>query len=118
MVVRRGERARLDIELQRRAQVREGLIEGRRALARQRRLEPREREDALVRRKVERDAVRVGQLSVESARRGKALDGEGLGAAWGKQMALEMLAAAGFTDVTVETVDGDVANNYYIARKG
>jgi hypothetical protein len=30
---------------------------------------------------------------------------------WGEQKALEMIAAAGFTDVRVETVDGDVVNN-------
>ena len=46
-----------------------------------------------------------------------ALGGEGLGAVWGKQKALEMLSAAGFSNVIVETVDGDVANDYYIARK-
>ena len=45
-----------------------------------------------------------------------ALDGAGLGAMWGEQKALEMLAEAGFTDVRVETVDGDIGNNYYVAR--
>jgi SAM-dependent methyltransferase len=43
--------------------------------------------------------------------------GEGLGAMWGEQKALEMLAAAGFEDVRVETVDGDVMNNYYVATR-
>ena len=43
---------------------------------------------------------------------------EGLGTMWGEQKALEMLAAAGFTNVEVERVDGDILNNYYIATKG
>jgi len=46
-----------------------------------------------------------------------ALDGEGLGAMWGEQKALELLAEAGLTDVRVEQVEGDIFNNYYIARK-
>ena len=29
-----------------------------------------------------------------------------------------MLAAAGFTNVEVERVDGDILNDYYIATKG
>ena len=37
-----------------------------------------------------------------------ALDGAGLGAAWGEQTALAMLADAGFTSVTTEQVEGDV----------
>jgi ubiquinone/menaquinone biosynthesis C-methylase UbiE len=44
-----------------------------------------------------------------------ALDGEGLGAMWGEQRALEMLADAGFTNVEVKQVDGDLFNNFYIA---
>ena len=47
-----------------------------------------------------------------------ALDGEGLGAVWGEQKAREMLAAAGFTNVDVEQVEGDILNSYYIARRG
>jgi SAM-dependent methyltransferase len=43
--------------------------------------------------------------------------GAGLGAAWGEQMALSMLADAGFSDVRVETVEGDIGNNYYVATK-
>jgi 2-polyprenyl-3-methyl-5-hydroxy-6-metoxy-1,4-benzoquinol methylase len=43
--------------------------------------------------------------------------GEGLGAMWGEQKALELLAEAGFTDVTVKQVEGDFLNNFYIARK-
>lgn len=46
-----------------------------------------------------------------------ALDGEGLGAVWGEELALSMLADAGFRDVEVRTVDDDILNNYYIARR-
>ena len=46
-----------------------------------------------------------------------ALDGEGLGAAWGEQKAIELLNEAGFTKIDVRTVEGDFINNYYIARK-
>jgi ubiquinone/menaquinone biosynthesis C-methylase UbiE len=41
--------------------------------------------------------------------------GPGLGAAWGKQKALEMLDEAGFDDVRVETLPHDPINYYYIA---
>jgi SAM-dependent methyltransferase len=47
-----------------------------------------------------------------------ALDGAGLGAAWGEQTALAMLGDAGFSDVATERVEGDIFNVYYIARKG
>jgi 2-polyprenyl-3-methyl-5-hydroxy-6-metoxy-1,4-benzoquinol methylase len=46
-----------------------------------------------------------------------ALDGAGLGTVWGEQKALEMLTAAGFTDIEVKTVEGDIMNNYYVARR-
>ena len=46
-----------------------------------------------------------------------ALDGEGLGAMWGEEKAMEMFADAGFTNVDVARVEGDVLNNYYIATK-
>jgi SAM-dependent methyltransferase len=46
-----------------------------------------------------------------------ALDGMGLGTVWGEQKAREMLADAGFTDVDVESIEGDPINSYYIARK-
>jgi SAM-dependent methyltransferase len=46
-----------------------------------------------------------------------ALGGVGLGAVWGKQKALAMLAEAGFTNLEVKNVEGDIFNNYYIARK-
>jgi SAM-dependent methyltransferase len=45
------------------------------------------------------------------------LGGAGLGAAWGEELACEMLAEAGFRNVDVKQVEGDVTNNYYIARK-
>jgi ubiquinone/menaquinone biosynthesis C-methylase UbiE len=44
--------------------------------------------------------------------------GEGLGAMWGEEKALEMLHNAGFTNVEVKRVEGDILNNYYIATKG
>ena len=46
-----------------------------------------------------------------------ALDGAGLGTAWGTQLATSMLADAGFGDVRVAEVESDPINNYYIARK-
>ncbi|MHB8631583.1 MAG: class I SAM-dependent methyltransferase [Candidatus Limnocylindria bacterium] len=45
-----------------------------------------------------------------------ALGGAGLGTVWGRELALEMLAAAGFTKVDVRTVEGDIFNAYYVAR--
>jgi SAM-dependent methyltransferase len=47
-----------------------------------------------------------------------ALDGAGLGAAWGEQTARRMLGDAGFTDIEAEHVEGDPINVYLIARKG
>ena len=41
--------------------------------------------------------------------------GFGLGTAWGEQLALQMLADAGFASVNVAHVEGDWINNYYIA---
>jgi ubiquinone/menaquinone biosynthesis C-methylase UbiE len=46
-----------------------------------------------------------------------ALGGEGLGTVWGEQKARELLAEAGFRDVTTKQVEGDILNNYYIATK-
>jgi SAM-dependent methyltransferase len=43
--------------------------------------------------------------------------GAGLGTVWGEELALRMLADAGFTDVTVESVDDDPFNAYYVARR-
>lgn len=47
-----------------------------------------------------------------------AYDGEGLGAMWGREKALEMLAEAGFTQVEVKELAHDIQNHYYINRKG
>jgi 2-polyprenyl-3-methyl-5-hydroxy-6-metoxy-1,4-benzoquinol methylase len=43
--------------------------------------------------------------------------GAGLGTVWGEQRAKRMLDEAGFTDIEVKQVEGDIFNNYYIARK-
>ena len=43
--------------------------------------------------------------------------GAGLGAVWGEQKALAMLAEAGFSDIRVETVEGDIASNCYVSTK-
>lgn len=42
--------------------------------------------------------------------------GPGLGAAWGKELALRMLAEAGFDDVRVERLPHDQLNYYYVAK--
>jgi 2-polyprenyl-3-methyl-5-hydroxy-6-metoxy-1,4-benzoquinol methylase len=46
-----------------------------------------------------------------------ALDGAGLGTAWGRQLATSMLADAGFVDVQVAEAQADPFNYYYIAKK-
>ncbi len=46
-----------------------------------------------------------------------ALGGEGLGAAWGEEQAVELLSEAGFSEVAVRQLSHDIINNYYIARK-
>ncbi len=46
-----------------------------------------------------------------------ALGGEGLGAVWGEQKARELLTEAGFSDVSVHQVPGDIFNNFYVARR-
>jgi len=43
--------------------------------------------------------------------------GMGLGAVWGEEKALEMLTEAGFTNVTIQQLDHDFLNNYYIVKK-
>lgn len=43
--------------------------------------------------------------------------GDGLGAVWGEQTAKQMLSDAGFGELEVRQVEGDIFNNYYIARK-
>lgn len=47
-----------------------------------------------------------------------AQDGTGLGAAWGEQIATQMLHKAGFGSVEVREVEGDLINNFYVARPG
>ncbi|WP_213163491.1 class I SAM-dependent methyltransferase [Kaustia mangrovi] len=42
--------------------------------------------------------------------------GEGLGAMWGEEKALDYLAAAGFAETEVRTLEHDIQNNYYICR--
>ena len=46
-----------------------------------------------------------------------ALDGAGLGAVWGAQLATSMLGDAGFDDVRVAEIESDPINNYYLAWK-
>lgn len=43
-----------------------------------------------------------------------AYGGMGLGAVWGKEKALEMLAAAGFQNVEVKQLEHDILNYYYV----
>ena len=44
-------------------------------------------------------------------------DGVGLGAMWGREVALKMLAEAGFNQVEVRNLPHDIVNAYYVARK-
>jgi 2-polyprenyl-3-methyl-5-hydroxy-6-metoxy-1,4-benzoquinol methylase len=46
-----------------------------------------------------------------------ALNGEGLGTMWGEQLARKKLGEAGFTNVEVKSVEGDILNAYYVATK-
>ena len=46
-----------------------------------------------------------------------AANGMGLGAMWGEEKALEMLAEAGFRSVEIKTLEHDFQNNYYIMKK-
>jgi SAM-dependent methyltransferase len=43
--------------------------------------------------------------------------GPGLGAMWGKEIALEMLKGAGFRDIRIEQLSHDIQNYYYITLK-
>lgn len=36
---------------------------------------------------------------------------------WGEQKARELLGEAGFGNVTVHQLPGDIANNYYVTRR-
>jgi len=42
--------------------------------------------------------------------------GEGLGACWGREKARELLGEAGFSDVGVHRVEGDILNDYFVCR--
>ncbi|MFC8015664.1 class I SAM-dependent methyltransferase [Streptomyces cinereoruber] len=42
--------------------------------------------------------------------------GAGLGAMWGRELAVSMMSEAGFTDVQIKNVEGDIMNQYYVAR--
>ena len=44
-------------------------------------------------------------------------NGAGLGTMWGEQVASQMLREAGFKQIAVKHVEGDIANSYYIASK-
>ena len=46
-----------------------------------------------------------------------AAGGMGLGTMWGEQTARRMLAEAGFTEVDIRHIDGDIVNTYYIATR-
>ncbi len=46
-----------------------------------------------------------------------AYGGEGLGAMWGEEKAIEMLNAAGFTNVSKHRLERDFMNTYYVATK-
>ncbi len=46
-----------------------------------------------------------------------ASDGAGLGTAWGEELALEMLAAAGFVDTTVHETPGDPLDSVYVTHR-
>ena len=47
-----------------------------------------------------------------------ASNGEGLGAVWGRQKAVEKLREAGFSgEINVKEIEGDILNYYYIAKK-
>jgi ubiquinone/menaquinone biosynthesis C-methylase UbiE len=43
--------------------------------------------------------------------------GEGLGTMWGEEKACQMLEEAGFNQIEVQQLEGDMLNNYYIAKK-
>ena len=46
-----------------------------------------------------------------------AYGGVGLGTVWGEEKALEMFGEAGFKNIAVHRVEGDIFNNYYVMRK-
>ena len=46
-----------------------------------------------------------------------AFNGEGLGTMWGKELAVKKLDEAGFKDIEVKNIEGDIMNYYYLSRK-
>jgi SAM-dependent methyltransferase len=46
-----------------------------------------------------------------------ALDGAGLGTAWGEQKAVAMLEAAGFREIEIHRLEEEPMQNFYVARK-
>lgn len=46
-----------------------------------------------------------------------ALDGDGLGTMWGRELAVKMLKAAGFEHVEIRNLSHDFQNCYYIVTK-
>jgi 2-polyprenyl-3-methyl-5-hydroxy-6-metoxy-1,4-benzoquinol methylase len=46
-----------------------------------------------------------------------AYNGEGLGAMWGEEKAVEMMKAAGFKNIDLKYLDHDFMNTYYVATK-
>ncbi len=46
-----------------------------------------------------------------------AFGGEGLGTMWGKELAVKKLDEAGFKDIEVKNIEGDIMNYYYLSRK-
>ena len=46
-----------------------------------------------------------------------ALGGDGLGTAWGHQLATSMLHQAGFGSVEIREVEDDPFNSYYVCRR-
>jgi hypothetical protein len=44
-------------------------------------------------------------------------DGAGLGAMWGKELAVQMMKEAGFSSVDVKELEHDFINYYYIVNK-
>jgi hypothetical protein len=45
-----------------------------------------------------------------------ARNGDGLGTCWGRELALELLCDAGFSDVSVFQLELDMMNDFYVAR--
>jgi hypothetical protein len=46
-----------------------------------------------------------------------AYDGVDLGAMWGVQKAREIFERAGFDQIDIHNVPGDILNNYYVCHK-